>query len=150
MAGLFEFGGVTVAEVAFDGGEMAAESVVGEGAADPAGKVAAGYVVPGDVRVAVPDVAAELFECRGGSGFASGVEVEPAMGWQWRCDVFALVADMRADPVGLEYAIVEVTCSLLAAVWGCQAAIWYSCVSPPRTCFRRIRCSARLICGGRV
>jgi hypothetical protein len=32
----------------------------------------------------------------------------------------------------------------------CQAAIWYSCVSPPRTCFRRIRCSARLISGGRV
>ena len=39
---------------------------------------------------------------------------------------------------------------LLAAAWGCQAAIWYSCVSPPRTCFRRIRCSARLISGGRV
>ena len=39
---------------------------------------------------------------------------------------------------------------LLAAAWGCQAAIWYSCVSPPRTCLRRIRCSARLICGGRV
>ena len=45
----------------------------------------------------------------------------------------------RPGPVGLEYTIVEVTCSLLAAVWGCQAAIWYSCVSPPRTCFRRIR-----------
>jgi len=38
----------------------------------------------------------------------------------------------------------------LVAAWGCQAAIWYSCVSPPRTCFRRIRYSARLICGGRV
>ena len=32
---------------------------------------------------------------------------------------------------------------LLAAAWGCHAAIWYSCVSPPRTCLRRIRCSAR-------
>ena len=38
----------------------------------------------------------------------------------------------------------------LVAAWGCQAAIWYSWVSPLRTCFRRIRCSARLICGGRV
>jgi hypothetical protein len=28
---------------------------------------------------------------------------------------------------------------LLVAAWACQAAIWYSCVSPPRTCFRRIR-----------
>ena len=53
-------------------------------------------------------------------------------------------------PVGLEYTIVQVTCFLLVAVWGCQAAILYSCVSPPRTCFRRIRCSARLICGGRA
>lgn len=33
---------------------------------------------------------------------------------------------------------------------GCHAAIWYSCVNRPRTCFRQIRCSARLICGGRV
>jgi SAM-dependent methyltransferase len=39
---------------------------------------------------------------------------------------------------------------LRVAAWGRQAATWYSCVSPPRTCFRRIRCSARLICGGRV
>ena len=39
---------------------------------------------------------------------------------------------------------------LRVAAWGRQAAIWYSCVSPPRTCFRRIRCSARLISGGRV
>jgi hypothetical protein len=39
---------------------------------------------------------------------------------------------------------------LLAAGRGRQAAIWYSCVSPPRTCFRRIRYSARLISGGRV
>src|SRR5216684_359606 len=29
------------------------------------------------------------------------------------------------------------------AVEGCQAAIWYSLISPPRTCFRRIKCSAR-------
>ena len=40
---------------------------------------------------------------------------------------------------------------LLVAAWGCQAAIWYSCVSPPRICCRRIRCSARSIgSGGRV
>src|SRR5271166_5544985 len=38
---------------------------------------------------------------------------------------------------------------LLLAAWACQAATWYSCVSPPRTCSRRIRCSARLVCGGR-
>ncbi len=52
--------------------------------------------------------------------------------------------------VGLEYTIVAVACSLAADAWACQAAIWYSCVRPPRTCFRRIRCSARLISGGRV
>jgi len=39
---------------------------------------------------------------------------------------------------------------LVETAWGCQAAIWYSCVSPPRTCFRRIWCSARLISGGRL
>ena len=39
---------------------------------------------------------------------------------------------------------------LLVTAWRCQAATWYSCVSPPRTCFRRIRYSARLICGGRL
>ena len=39
---------------------------------------------------------------------------------------------------------------LLVTAWSCQAATWYSCVSPPRTCFRRIRCSARLISGGRA
>ncbi len=60
------------------------------------------------------------------------------------------LAPAAADPVGLEYTIVAVTCSLLVAVWVCQAAIWYSWVTPPRTCFRRIRCSARLISGGRV
>jgi hypothetical protein len=38
---------------------------------------------------------------------------------------------------------------LLGAAWACQAAIWYSCVSPPRTCCRWIRCSARLISGCR-
>jgi hypothetical protein len=38
----------------------------------------------------------------------------------------------------------------LVVARGCQAAIWYSCVSPPRTCFRRIRYLARLISGGRV
>jgi len=56
----------------------------------------------------------------------------------------------RENPVGLEYTIVAVTCSLLEAGRGYQAAIWYSCVSPSRTCFRRIRCSARLISDGRV
>jgi hypothetical protein len=39
---------------------------------------------------------------------------------------------------------------LLLAAWGCHAATWYSCVSPPRTCCRRIRYSARLISGGWV
>ena len=38
---------------------------------------------------------------------------------------------------------------VLVAAAACQAAIWYSCVRPPRTCFRRIWCSARLISGGR-
>ena len=54
------------------------------------------------------------------------------------------------QPVGLEYGVMAVTCSLVAAAWGYQAAIWYSCVRPPRTCFRRVRYSARLISGGRV
>ena len=68
-----------------------------------------------------------------------------------RRNIKALVLRLaRANPAGLEYTIVAVTCSLLLAAWGCQAAIWYSCVSPPRTCFRRIRCPARLISGGRV
>ena len=40
---------------------------------------------------------------------------------------------------------------LLVSARGCHAAILYSWVSPPRTCFRRIWCSARLIAsGGRV
>jgi hypothetical protein len=45
----------------------------------------------------------------------------------------------------------EYGCELLLFVMtpGCQAATWYSCVRPPRTCFRRTRCSARSICGGR-
>lgn len=33
---------------------------------------------------------------------------------------------------------------------GYQAAMWYSCVSPPRTGFRQIRCPARSIPNGRV
>jgi 3-hydroxyisobutyrate dehydrogenase len=46
----------------------------------------------------------------------------------------------------------ECGCDLLLFVvaHGCQAAIWYSCVRPPSTCFRRSRCSARSICGGRA
>ncbi len=44
------------------------------------------------------------------------------------------------DLVGLEYTIVAVTC-FFSQQPGCQAAIWYSCVSPPRTCFRWARCS---------
>jgi hypothetical protein len=39
---------------------------------------------------------------------------------------------------------------LLVAAKGCQGAIWYSCVNPLRTCFQRIRYSARLISVGRV
>ena len=27
---------------------------------------------------------------------------------------------------------------LLIAAWACHAAVWYSCVSPPKTCFRRV------------
>jgi hypothetical protein len=50
----------------------------------------------------------------------------------------------------VEYTIVGDDLRLPVAAWSCQAAIWYSCVSPPRICFRRIRCSARLIFGGRV
>jgi hypothetical protein len=41
-------------------------------------------------------------------------------------------------------------CSFAVDAWACHAAIWYSFVSPPRTRFRRIRCSARLISGGRM
>jgi hypothetical protein len=31
--------------------------------------------------------------------------------------------EVQLDPVGLEYTIMAVTCSLLVAVWVCQAAI---------------------------
>ncbi len=46
----------------------------------------------------------------------------------------------------------ECDCDLLlfATAHGCQAAIWYSWVRPPRICFRWTRCSARSICGGRA
>jgi hypothetical protein len=54
------------------------------------------------------------------------------------------------EPVGLEYTIRAVTCFFPYGCGACHAAIWYSYVSPPRTCFRRIRCPARLISGGRV
>jgi hypothetical protein len=66
--------------------------------------------------------------------------------------VRSFVAEIRGrgEPVGLEYTIVGGDLRLAVAAWSCQAAIWYSWVSPPRTCFRRIRCSARLIFGGRV
>ena len=57
---------------------------------------------------------------------------------------------LRHEVVGLGYTITAVTCEFLWHRRVCQAAIWYSLVSPPRTCFRRIRCSARLSCGGRV
>ena len=56
----------------------------------------------------------------------------------------------RPHPVGLEYTIGTATCVFSQQHEAPQAAIWYSCVSPPRTCFRQIRYSARLICGGRV
>jgi hypothetical protein len=39
--------------------------------------------------------------------------------------------------VGLEYTIRAVIC-VFSNSRRCQAAIWYSCVSPPRICFRRI------------
>ena len=55
-----------------------------------------------------------------------------------------------AEPVGLEYTIMAVTC-FFSQQAGRQAAIWYSCVSQPKTCFRRVRYSARLIgSAGRV
>jgi len=46
----------------------------------------------------------------------------------------------------------EFGCDLLLLVraHGCQAAISYCLMSPSSTCFRRIWCSARLICGGGV
>ena len=56
----------------------------------------------------------------------------------------------QGDGVGLEYAIVAVTCFFSQQPGALDAAIWYSCMSPPRTCLRRIRYSARLISGGRV
>ena len=55
-----------------------------------------------------------------------------------------------APPVGLEYTIAAVACVFSQQRGACQAAIRYSCVSPPGTCLRRIRCSARLLSGGRV
>jgi hypothetical protein len=36
-------------------------------------------------------------------------------------------------------------CDVRGLTHGCHAAIWYSWVTPPRTCFRRTRCSARSI-----
>ena len=48
---------------------------------------------------------------------------------------------------GLGYTIRAVTCSFRKS-GACHAAIWYSYMSPPRTCLRRIRCSARLTYGG--
>jgi hypothetical protein len=58
-------------------------------------------------------------------------------------------AGLVVNPVGLEYSIVVLACLFRWRRAACQAAIWYSCVRPPRTCFRRIWCSARLISGGR-
>jgi hypothetical protein len=52
-------------------------------------------VVGEDGRVAVPEVAAELFQCRGDAGFAESVEVEAALGRQRCCHVFVLVAYVR-------------------------------------------------------
>jgi len=54
----------------------------------------------------------------------------------------------RSEPVGLEYTIVVMACVITQRHGACHAAIWYSCVSPPRICFRRIWCSARLIGSG--
>lgn len=63
-------------------------------------------------------------------------------------DPAGALAPRTADPVGLEYTITAMTCVFSWRRVVCQAAIWYSWVSPPRTCFRRIRCSARLIGSG--
>ena len=52
-------------------------------------------------------------------------------------------------PARLEYSIVALACLFSWRRAACHAAIWYSCVRPPRTCFRRIWYSARLISGGR-
>ena len=57
-------------------------------------------------------------------------------------------SDRGPDPVGLEYTIMAMTCVFSRRRVVCQAAIWYLWVSPPRTCFRRIRCSVRLIGSG--
>jgi hypothetical protein len=57
---------------------------------------------------------------------------------------------LDARPVGLEYTVGAATCVFSQQHAAAQAAIWYSCVSPPRTCFRQIWYSARLISGGRV
>jgi len=59
------------------------------------------------------------------------------------------VCGRRQEPVGLEYTDMAVTCYFVI-VHGGQAAIWYPCVRPPRTCFLRTRCSVRLIFGGRA
>jgi len=49
------------------------------------------------------------------------------------------------SPVGLEYRIVAVTRFFSQQRGAVRRRSW---MSPPRTCFRRIRCSARLISGG--
>jgi hypothetical protein len=98
-AGSFEFCDLAEAEVALDRGEFAAQAVVGEGVVDPAGEVAAGQVVAEDGRVAVPELAAELFHGRGCRRLAAGVEVEPAVGRERAGCVLVLVAHVRADPV---------------------------------------------------
>ena len=69
-----------------------------------------------------------------------GVTVVPSTVWE-------ILRAAGIDPPGSNTRLGRWPGSSVTA-WGCQAAIWYSCVSPPRTCFRRIRCSARLISGG--
>lgn len=93
--GSFKPGCLVEKEIAFDGGEVAAELAVGKSAGDPAGEVAAREVIAEDGRVAVADVAAELFHCGGRHRLAihliACVEVEPAVRWQRGGGVFVLV-----------------------------------------------------------
>jgi acetyl-CoA C-acetyltransferase len=55
------------------------------------------------------------------------------------CDVAVAGEAESMSRVGPEYSIVGGDLRLPVAAWSCQAAIWYSWVSPPRTCFSRIR-----------
>jgi len=72
--------------------------------------------------------------------------------WNGTAPIDASSGEQVRHRLSCEARIHDRGCDLLRLVgaWGCHAAIWYSCVSPLRTCLRRVRCSARLISGGRV